>query len=646
MHWLIVILAGLLSALPLQAVAQDAAGVERSVTLRVRLDPARQALEAEMRLQPPPATGAFRLLPGLEVTAASADGAPLEVMQASDGYQVTVPEEAEALTLHWHGSLTADDVPVRLSPAGSLLPGDIPWYPQFVERANREPFALELEIQVPEGQRAVGSGSLRGEPQVDEHGYRVHHGHPRTRSVTVAAGPWRERTREVEGVRLRTLFPAELDEKFAERYLEQAASHLSRFVARLGPYPFESFTVATSPAPVGVAFPGFTLLGERVVPLPFIAETSLAHELMHGWWGVGIGVTPGTGNWSEALTTYLADYQLDERRGEGRATRRRWLTDLSALPDSRSLTLADFHGGPEPAHRLLGYQQGAMLFHMLRRRIGEADFDVGLRRLAERYRFQTASWDDLAAAFGDAAGEELDAFFATWVARPGRPRLTLEGVMRRETADGWEVQGVLTQSGAGAPWPLAVPLDVETETGTIRHRVVLEREQATFSLSLPQAPLTLAVDPDFDLLRELETPPFTLRHLALDPDSRLLALNAAAAELGQGIFERPLPRGEGAQGGPLLVVGGTQAVADWLAAQGLGEAPQPMAQRGRARFWTLPEASLVAVSADDRDALARLLRVLRHHQSRSYLVQGDGGKTLEAGTWPVAEPGLRRDFAP
>ncbi|WP_163559258.1 M1 family aminopeptidase [Halomonas sp. NO4] len=645
MPWLAASLAGLLLALPFPAAAQQVPDSERSVTLRVALDPARQTLEAEMRLQPPPATGAFRLLPGLRVDDVTADGVPLEVTTAAPGeHRVTVPETAEALSLRWRGTLAADDAHLQLSPAGSWLPADTAWYPQFVERADAAPFALALEIQVPEGQRAVGSGSLEGEPRLDAQGYRVRHGHPRARGITVAAGPWRERTHEAEGVRLRTLFPAALDEAFAETYLERAASHLSRFVARLGPYPFESFTVATSPAPVGVAYPGFTLLGERVVPLPFVPETSLAHELMHGWWGVAVPVAPEGGNWSEALTTYLADYHLDERRGEARATRLRWLIDLSALPASKEIALVDFQGGNDPAHRVVGYEQGAMLFHMLRQRIGGAAFDAGLRRLAERHRFEAASWENLAAAFSEASGEALDDVFAAWVARPGRPRLALDGVTYQETAAGWAVEGNLAQSGPGAPWPLQVPLVVETEAGVSRHRVVLESQQAAFTLALEEAPVALAVDPDFDLLRQLEAAPFTLRHLALDPDSRLLALDATAAELGQGIFERSLPRAEGEGSGPRLVVGGTGAVIDWLAAQGI-EAPS-LARRGRARFWTLPNAALVAASADDRDALARLLRVMRHHQSRSYLVQGPGGETREAGTWPVEEPGLRRDFAP
>src|SRR5699024_8765979 len=134
---------------------------------------------------------------------------------------------------------------------------------------------------------------------------REHYHHPRSASIEVATGPWQLRERDVAGITLRTLFPATLDGAFADTYLTHAARYLEMFQARLGRFPFDSFTIAATPEPVGLAFPGFTLLGERVIPLPFIPHTSLAHEIMHAWWGTGVRLDHRQGNWSEALTTYL-----------------------------------------------------------------------------------------------------------------------------------------------------------------------------------------------------------------------------------------------------------------------------------------------------------------------------------------------------
>ncbi|AMD02597.1 M1 family metallopeptidase [Halomonas chromatireducens] len=631
------------------AQSEGASESEREVQMSVLLEPSSQRIQGEMIVRPPPLTGTFRLDPGLEISEALVDDRALFLQESAAGrYRLAMPPKAESLTLRWSGRLEAEDGRM-VSPEGSLLAGDGGWYPQFAELG---PFALHIEVQVPDGQRAVATGSLVEEPLVDDTGYRVRHFHPRTEWAELATGPWRERRQAVDGVRVRTLFPAELDDAHAETYLAHSGRYLAQFSERVGGYPYDSFTIAASPAPLGLAFPGFTLLGERVIPLPFIPHTSLAHELMHAWWGAGVRVDYPSGNWSEALTTYLADYHLDELRGEASDTRRRWLVDLAALPDTFDRPLADFRGSRDPAMRLLGYQHGAMLFHMLRQRIGDEAFDGGLKRFAARHMHQTASWDDLAVAFSEAADEELRDFLGAWRYKPGRPALSMTAVERRETETGWQVEGVLDQAGDHAPWPLLVPVVAETRSGPVRHDVALATRQAKFSLSYDAEPLSLTVDPDHDLLRQLDPAPFILRHVALHPESRLLvlpkALEAQGKEWVQQALGRPLaPVGEPALDGeaPLLVLGNDDEVANWLAGQALPEPSALLPALGEARMWTLPESRVAVVSAAEPDHLRRLVASLRHHQHRSYLVQDAEGATLEAGVWPLDEVGLRVEFS-
>lgn len=653
MTWLVGGLASLLLVLSLSPPAHAGESTlverERDVRLNLQLDPSSRRIQGEMILRPPPPVGRFQLAAGLTVTEALVDDTVMSLEQRAAGrYRLAMPPEAESVTLRWSGRFEAEDGRLMISPEGSLLSAGAGWYPQFAELG---PFALHVEVQVPDGQRAVATGSLIEEPLADEAGYRVQHYHPRTESVELATGPWRERQQMADGVRIRTLFPAELDEDHAETYLAHSARYLAQFSERVGDYPYDSFTIAASPAPLGLAFPGFTLLGERVIPLPFIPHTSLAHELMHAWWGAGVRVDYPSGNWSEALTTYLADYHLDELRGDASETRRRWLVDLAALPDTFDRPLVDFRGGRDPAMRLLGYQHGAMLFHMLRQRIGDEAFDAGLKRFATRHMHATASWDDLAAAFSDAAGEDLRDFLGAWRHRPGRPALRMAAVERLESEAGWVVEGVFEQTGSHAPWPLSVPVVVETSSGTVRHDVALETRQARFSLSYDEEPLSLAIDPDHDLLRELDQAPFILRHVALHPGSRLLVLSkdmeAQGREWVQQALGRPLaPVGESTLDGqvPLLVLGDDDEVATWLAEQALPE-PAVLATQGEARMWTLPESRVVVVSAAERGQLQRLVASLRHHQHRSYLVQDAEDDTLEAGIWPLDEAGLRVDFS-
>ncbi len=61
--------------------------------------------------------------------------------------------------------------------------------------------------------------------------------------------------------------------------------------------------------------PTYTLLGQDIVRLPFIVETSLGHEILHQWFGNLVYIDYEKGNWAEGLTTYLADHLYEEQKG-------------------------------------------------------------------------------------------------------------------------------------------------------------------------------------------------------------------------------------------------------------------------------------------------------------------------------------------
>ena len=80
--------------------------------------------------------------------------------------------------------------------------------------------------------------------------------------------------------------------------------------------------------------PTLTYLGIDVLRLPFIRATSLGHEVLHNWWGNGVYPDWQSGNWSEGLTTFLADYAYKEEESEAAAREMRigWLRDYAAVP--------------------------------------------------------------------------------------------------------------------------------------------------------------------------------------------------------------------------------------------------------------------------------------------------------------------------
>ena len=95
---------------------------------------------------------------------------------------------------------------------------------------------------------------------------------------------------------------------------------------------------------------------------------------------------------------------------------------------------------------------------------------------------------------------------------------------------------------------------------------------------------------------------------------------------------------------PLLLIGTTAEVEAALAGAGLEGPPPSLAGRGTARVWTArrPDGHpLLAVAAEDTEALAALLRPLPHYGRKSYLVF-EGRRSLETGIWSATDSPLSR----
>ena len=203
--------------------------------------------------------------------------------------------------------------------------------------------------------------------------------------------------------------------------------------------------------------------------LPFIKYTSLGHEIAHCWWGNGVYVDYAEGNWSEALTTYVADYLFKEMKSKRAALdyRRQWLRNFSTLAKPENdFPLDRFVSRHNPVSKAVGYDKGAMVFHMIRRTLGEAAFWNALRDVYRQRRFQTTSWSDLQRAFEARGQRSLQRFFDQWIHRKGAPRFSIQDIQRNQTAADWKVSGRIIQQDA--PYDISINLVLETDAAVRR----------------------------------------------------------------------------------------------------------------------------------------------------------------------------------
>ena len=195
-----------------------------------------------------------------------------------------------------------------------------------------------------------------------------------------------------QGVSADKLAPYE--RQLADAYLRDSARYIAHYSERIGAYPFTEFSVVASPLPTGFGMPTLTYLGEQVLCLPFIRASSLGHEVLHNWWGNGVQVDYASGNWSEGLTTFMADYAYKEEQSAAAAREMRlgWLRDFAALPADAHQALAEFRSRTHGAAAAVGYGKAAMVFVMLRDLIGEEAFAHGIRSFWAQNRFRIAGW--------------------------------------------------------------------------------------------------------------------------------------------------------------------------------------------------------------------------------------------------------------
>ncbi len=415
----------------------------------------------------------------------------------------------------------------------ALLLSNAHWYPDIPEQTSL--MTYDLRVYAPAGQEVISAGERipPGEVGSGKEYTLFRMRHP-TDEINLVTGEFHVKKREVGEIALFTFF-TEDDPELEEIYLSALQDHLGQYQKRFGPYPYKAMLVVATPLMEGLGFPGFTLIGERLLRIPNLPQTSLGHELLHNWFGNGVYVDIDQGNWSEGLVTYLVDYRFSVAQRGAAAARRSLLEDYSIYTRSgREPSLTEFRARESPEQMAVGYDKGAFIFEMLERRLGKDRFDQALRQLTRDRMFKKASWKDLQSAFEAAAGESLDPFFRQWVYGVGAPSLRIEDARLSPSAR--EVVLTLTSEPA---FRYDVPIEIKTDRETIITIVSLKESSQTVTLKAPSAIETVTVDPEYTLLRKFlpEELPMTIASVLETEDDLSVLFSKALNEEERGRYE-------------------------------------------------------------------------------------------------------------
>ncbi len=566
--------------------------------------------------------------------------------------------------------------------AGCFLAGGTLWIPTLID----DFFAFDLDVRTPPGWESISQGE-RTRHEVDESGAHAvwHCPHPMEECYLVA-GPFHIESRTYGNVEALTYLRTP-DPKLSDDYLSATRHYLEMYENLIGPYPFAKFALVENFWQTGYGMPSFTLLGDRVIRLPWIVHTSYGHEILHNWWGNGVYVDWDRGNWCEGLTVFGADYRYKEKAGadEARQYRLETLANyLNYVKTSDEIPLTEFRERHGASSQAVGYGKSMMVFYMLRDKMGNDLFWKSLALFYERNLFRKATWDDLRHAFEETSGLDLSSYFEQWVDRVGAPLITIESASLRYLGDTARLEASIRQSAP--PYRMDVPLRFETAdrettwtvplTGTLTSvrldvprgwvdsggksiRIDLLRQRLPDTLHVETAAdeVRFSVDPDFDVFRLIdreEVPP-TLGEL-LGADSTLIVLPAEADEavrtFAEGWAERGaahilgndvLPGNPPTPGAVLFfempdTLPNVVRAPDHWKVQGT-----PVARESHTLVFTIrdshdPESSYTWILTEKPAILASLSRRLPHYGKYSFLViENASGRVIDKGIWKLDE---------
>ena len=326
--------------------------------------------------------------------------------------------------------------------------------------------------------------------------------------VNLVIGDFFKFEKKVDDVLL-VVYLLNYNKELSKKIIDRLTFCLKFYEKLISKYPFKRFQVIENKLPSGLALPTITLIGSQIIDKPFVEKISLPHEFLHSWFGNCIYVDYQHGNWSEGLTTYLADYLFEERSGHGAKYRHQILSDYkSYVHAENSFSLSKFQSRTNRASKAIGYGKSSMVFHMLRTLLNDDIFFKTISNFSEKYRFQYASWMDIQREFEDKSNKDLSVFFHQWLNRKDVPKLlTKEAVYSKEKNGQYELLIKISQAQK-EPYELLCPIVVYSKSGKEKFFVSLNKKSQSIKLYIGEAPIIVKLDPDFEIMRDLDEAEF------------------------------------------------------------------------------------------------------------------------------------------
>ena len=335
--------------------------------------------------------------------------------------------------------------------------------------------------------------------------------------MSLAAGEFSEVRADADGVPV--LYYAQKGrEEEVRRTLANTPDMVRFFGEKLGvPYPYSQY------AQVFVAdfiFGGMentsattltdTVLHDERAHIDYSADSLVAHELAHQWFGDLVTTRDWAHAWlNEGFATYFDALYKEHHEGEDEF--RYWMQGVAQTYFSedpghyrRPLVSNVYHEPIDLFDRHL-YEKGALVLHMVRYLLGDDLFWKSMNHYLTKHRAQNVVTLDFMRAIEEATGHNLEGFFQQWVFSAGYPEFKVD-YSWEDSLKAAKLTVKQTQSQEQQTPIFNTPIEVEftMESGAVTQNVEVSEKEHTFYFPLSDRPRTVRFDPKGWVLKKLD----------------------------------------------------------------------------------------------------------------------------------------------
>mgnify|MGYP000680799623 FL=1 len=286
-------------------------------------------------------------------------------------------------------------------------------------------------------------------------------------------------------------------------FKEPTKKVLAFYTKYVGPYAYEKLAnIQTPSVNGGMETSSAIFYGEDLVNGKGDERTRniVVHEIAHQWFGNAVTESTWDDAWlSEGFATFFTLLYYENEYGQAEYIKRIIKAKKAVL--DMTIKMPDFSIiAPRTAEKEavttgLTYQKGAWFLHMLRDKIGEQNFQKGIKSYYKKFYNANATTDDFRVEMEKAAGLDLKIFFKQWLYQPVNPKID---AIWTYDATSHKININLTQSQL-TNFNFDIPIEIGYYTKDSKTPLLLKmnlnKKQLSQSFNVKGIPENIEVDP-------------------------------------------------------------------------------------------------------------------------------------------------------